>query len=126
MSPFKRRKLKDDVNLLDLTPFHVYSHVLEENGLVSVLVPRFQNKILVKYLSPRLKDPNVKAKFDEFGSSAWLEMDGMKNVAAISNALLKKHGEKIEPVYERVSKFINQLYMYKFINFNEMKGEENG
>lgn len=126
MIPFKHRKLKDDVNLLDLTPFHVYSHILEENGLVSVLVPRFQNKLLVKYLSPRLKDPFVKAKFDEFGSSTWLEIDGMKNVNAICGNVLNKHGDKIEPVHERVSKFINQLYLYKFINFNEMKGEDNG
>lgn len=126
MSFFKRRKLKDDVNLLELTPFHVYSHVVEENGLVSVLIPRFTNRILVKILSPRLKDPFVKAKFDEFGSSTWLEIDGRKNVMAISDLMVQKHGEKIEPVYERVSKFLNQLYIYKFINFNEMKGEENG
>jgi hypothetical protein len=126
MSLFSRRKIKDDVNLLDLTPFRTYSHEINGNGLVSVLIPRFHNKILAKYLSPRLKDPYVRVKFDEFGSSTWLEIDGEKNILSISDNLIKKHGDNIQPAHERVSKFLNQLYIYKFINFNEMKGEDNG
>jgi hypothetical protein len=124
---FRRKKrLEDGTNLLELTPFHLYSHEVEEDGLVSVLIPRFHNKILANILSPRLRDPYVRVRFDEFGSSTWLEIDGNKKVTAIADNLTKIHGEKIQPVHERVAKFLNQIYLYKFINFNEMKGEEYG
>jgi len=122
----KSRRLKENTNLLELTPFHIYTHEIEESGLVSVLIPRFHNKLLARVISPRLKSPFVKARFDEFGSSTWLEIDGKKSVLSITENLIKQHGEKIQPVHERVSKFLNQLYLYKFINFIEMKGEDNG
>jgi hypothetical protein len=81
---------------------------------------------LARTLAPRLKDPYVRVKFDEFGSSTWLEIDGNKKVKAIADRLIERHGETIQPVYQRAAKFLNQLYLYKFINFNEMKGEEYG
>lgn len=124
MSFFSRKKKSDDLNILELTPFRIYSHEITDNNMVSVLIPRFHNKILAKVFNSRLRDPFVRVKFDEFGSSAWLEIDGKKNVYSISQNLIQKHGEKIQPVINRVSKFLNQLYIYKFINFNEMKGEE--
>lgn len=124
MSFFPRKKKSDDLNILELTPFRIYTHENTDNGMVSVLIPRFHNKILAKIFNPLLRDPFVRVKFDEFGSSAWLEIDGKKNVYSISQNLIQKHGEKIQPVTERVSKFLNQLYIYKFINFNEMKGDE--
>jgi hypothetical protein len=124
MSFLSGKKKSDPLNILELTPFHIYSHETAANGMVSVLIPRFHNKILAKILNSLLRDPFVRVKFDDFGSSAWLEIDGQKNVLTISHNLLQKHGEKIQPINERVSKFLNQLYIYKFINFNEMKGQE--
>ena len=117
------RKKKDlsDINYLELTPHHLYDHVIEENGKVSVLIPRFTNKILIKTLSPMIKSPFVKTKFDEFGSQVWLEIDGKKKVLDISTNLKQKFGERIEPVEERLTKFLTQLYNYKFVSFNEIK-----
>jgi hypothetical protein len=123
MSFFSRKKKSEIRNIMELTPNRIYSYETADNGMVSVLIPRFHNKILAKIFNSRLRDPFVRVKFDEFGSSAWLEIDGKKNVYAIAQNLLKIHGEKIQPVFERVSKFLNQLYIYKFIYFNEMKGE---
>jgi hypothetical protein len=117
------RKKKDlsDINYLELTPHHLFDHVIEENGKVSVLIPRFTNKILVKTLSPMLKSPFVKTKFDEFGSQVWLEINGKNKVLDISTNLKLKFGEKIEPVEERLTRFLTQLYNYKFVSFNEIK-----
>jgi hypothetical protein len=116
------RKKKDlsDINYLELTPHHLFDHVIEENGKVSVLIPRFTNKILVKTLSPMLKSPFVKTKFDEFGSQVWLEINGKNKVLDISTNLKLKFGEKIEPVEERLTRFLTQLYNYKFVSFNEI------
>lgn len=123
MSFYFRKKKSNLRNVLELTPFHIYSYETGDKGMVSVLIPRFHNKILAKIFNSRVRDPFVRVKFDEFGSSTWLEIDGKKNVYTIAQNLLHKHGEKIQPAFERVSKFLNQLYIYKFINFNEMKGE---
>jgi hypothetical protein len=63
----------------------------------------------------------VKTKFDEFGSQVWLEIDGKKKVQDISISLRQKFGERIEPVEERLTRFLTQLYNYKFVSFNEIK-----
>jgi transcriptional regulator of heat shock response len=117
----KKKKELSDINYLQLTPDRLFDHVIEENGKVSVLIPRFTNKILIKTLSPMLKSPFVKTKFDEFGSQVWLEIDGKKKVLDISTNLKQKFGERIEPVEERLTKFLTQLYNYKFVSFNEIK-----
>ena len=117
------RKEKDlsDINYLELTPGRLYNHVMEKYGKVSVLIPRFTNTIIVKFLTPMLKSPFVKTKFDEFGSQVWLEIDGKKKVLDILTSLKLKFGERIEPVEERLTKFLTQLYNYKFVSFNEIK-----
>jgi hypothetical protein len=120
----KKKKDLYDINYLELTPNRLFEHVVEENGKVSVLIPRFTNKILVKTVTPMLKSPFVKAKFDEFGSQVWLEIDGKQKVLDISKRLREKFGEKIEPVGERLTKFLTQLYSYKFVSFNELKNKK--
>jgi hypothetical protein len=74
----------------------------------------------VKTLSPMLNSPFVKTKFDEFGSQVWLEINGKNKVLDISTNLKLKFGEKIEPVEERLTRFLTQLYNYKFVSFNEI------
>lgn len=119
---FKRKKNKDleSLNYLETTPVHNYGGVEEETGLVSVLIPRFTNKILVKFLTPRLKNPFVKAKLDEFGSEVWRQINGKNKVQEIADNLSAKFGEKIQPVNERLTKFLTMMYQYSFITFNEL------
>uniref|UniRef100_A0A7V2ZIV0 PqqD family protein n=1 Tax=Ignavibacterium album TaxID=591197 RepID=A0A7V2ZIV0_9BACT len=118
---FKKNKNLSEVNYLELTPVRNYNHIVEDINKVSVLIPRFTNKILVKYLVPRLKSPDIKVKLDKFGSAAWLKADGNKNVQTICDELLSEFGDEINPVVERVTKFYSQLYQYQFISFKELK-----
>ncbi len=118
---FKKNKNLSEVNYLELTPVRNYNHIVEDINKVSVLIPRFTNKILVKYLVPRLKSPDIKVKLDKFGSAAWLKADGNRNVQTICDELLSEFGEEINPVIERVTKFYSQLYQYQFISFKELK-----
>lgn len=106
---------------MELTPVRNYKHIVDEENRVAVLIPRFTNKFLVRYLVPRLKSPDIKVKLDKFGSSAWLKADGNRNVQQICDELFNEHGEEINPVIERVTKFYTQLYQYKFISFKELK-----
>jgi hypothetical protein len=117
---FNKKKINSTVNYLELTPKRNYDHEVESSGNISVLVPKFQNKFLVNYLVPRLKSPFIKAKLDEFGSLTWFEMDGTKKVNEISQSLTNKFGEKVQPVDERLTKFLTQLYQYNFITFKEI------
>ncbi|MCX8107044.1 MAG: PqqD family protein [Ignavibacterium album] len=118
---FKKNKNLSEVNYLELTPVRNYNHIVEDINKVSVLIPRFTNKILVKYLVPRLKSPDIKVKLDKFGSAAWLKADGNNNVQTICDELLSEFGDEINPVVERVTKFYSQLYQYQFISFKELK-----
>ena len=77
---FKKKKINCSINYLELTPKRVYNYEVESSGKISVLVPKFKNKLLVNFLAPRLKAPYIKAKLDDFGSLTWIEMDGKKNV----------------------------------------------
>jgi len=120
---FNKKKINSSINYLELTPKRSYDHEVEDSGKVSVLVPKFKNKFLVNYLAPRLKAPFIKAKLDDFGSLTWIEMDGSKNVQSISQSLTDKFGEKVQPVNERLTKFLTQLYQYNFITFNEINSE---
>lgn len=117
---FQRRKVLKGVNYLELTPFRIHEHKLEDNGLVTVLLPKFENKVLKSLFLSRNKSPFIQIKLDEFGTEAWLQMDGKKNVEAIAKNLLNKFGEKIQPVNERLTTFFTQLYLQKFISFNEI------
>ncbi|NWF50425.1 MAG: PqqD family peptide modification chaperone [Ignavibacteriaceae bacterium] len=116
-----KKKSKINLNYLDLTPFRLHRYQLEDDGKVSVLVPRFTNKLLVKYLSSKIKSPDIKVMLDTFGSAAWLKADGEKKVSEIAVELLDQFGERINPVNERLTKFYTQLYTYKFISFNEIE-----
>ncbi len=124
----KKNKINSSINYLELTPKRLYDHHVEESGKISVLVPKFKNKFLVNFLMPRLKFPYIKANLDDFGSLTWVEMDGRKKVHEISQSLTNKFGEKVQPVNERLTKFLTQLYQYNFITFNEInfKGDFNG
>jgi hypothetical protein len=117
---FRKKKNASSINYLELTPKRAYDHEIESSGKVSVLVPKFKNKIMVDLLMRRLKSPFIKAKLDEFGSLTWIEMDGTKKVNEISESLTSKFGEKVQPVDERLTKFLTQLYKYNFITFKEI------
>ena len=111
---------KQDRNLLEMTPFTKHQHEVDEEGLVHVLIPRFKSKFANQFLLPKKKSSHIKANLDEFGSSAWLLMDGSKNVKRIGEDLVEQFGEEIQPVNDRLTQFLNQLYANGFISFNEL------
>lgn len=122
---FFRKKLETTINYLELTPVRNYDHVVEDTGLISVLVPKFDIKWIDKIMSKIIKSRFFKAKLDEFGTETWLEIDGTKSVQSVSEHLQKKFGEKINPVDERLTKFLSELYKYNFITFKELNTKGN-
>ena len=122
---FFRKKIDASINYLELTPIRNYDYVIEESGLVSVFVPKFDIKWIDTMMSRIIKSRFFKAKLDEFGTATWLEMDGNKSVQLIASHLSQKFGEKINPVDERLTKFLTELYKYNFITFKELNTKGN-
>jgi hypothetical protein len=117
----KDREKYKDVNYLELTPYRLYEHEQKEDGLINILVPKFTNKIMANLLMPRIRHPYIKANMDEIGTATWLEIDGQQNVRQIADNLAEKFGDKIQPVYERLTMFLTQLYKAGFILFKEIE-----
>lgn len=116
---------KDEMNLLEMTAIHVREFEKDENGKVVVLVPRFNKKWLMKLFVPKSKTDNIKVKLDEFGSAAWLKIDGNKKTGEIAEELLKEFGEKIQPAEIKLATFFAQLYDNKLISFIELNQKDN-
>lgn len=104
-----------------MTPFAIYSHEINSEGKIDVLVPRFSDKVFGKLLQPRLKNKYIKANLDEFGSATWQFINGSNSVTRIGELLTEKFGEKIQPVYDRLTLFLTQLYNAGFISFKELE-----
>lgn len=117
MAFFKKKSI---INLLELTPVKNRNFVITEEGLVMIVFPKFKNRFLKK-LIPKNKPQDFKISLDKLGSAVWLEIDGEKRVSEIVEKLEKQIGEEIAPAKERISKFLTQLYSYKFIRFLELK-----
>ncbi len=96
---------------------------VDSDNLVTVLIPKFTHSFAKKYFEPILKSPVIKLKLDELGSASWLAIDGKKNVYEIGNELIEKFGDKIQPVEQRLTKYLTQLYEHRLITFEELKGD---
>jgi hypothetical protein len=111
----KQRTEKIPPNILIMKPRHAVKWERNEQGLVTLLVPRLTNRIMIKYLLPHLKERDFKIKLDEFGSCVWQQIDNRRTVMQIAGNLKEQFGERVEPVYERLGLFINLLARRKFI-----------
>jgi len=124
---FKRvreRRILKEANYLDLNPKVRYQHSTDENGIVTVLIPKFKTELFLKLLIPKRRSPHFRAKLDELGSAVWLEIDGKKNVAEVCNQLFLRFGPRIEPVTDRITKFLTSLYRQGLITFTELEERE--
>lgn len=123
MNFFERRKILKNTSAFDLTPVKLIEHKIEENNLVTLLMPKVFNSIAKKIVEPRLKSRYINLKLDEIGSKVWLTIDGNKKVGVIAKELVEYFGDKINPVEDRLPKFLTQLYEQKFITFRELEGD---
>jgi len=121
---FERRKILKNSSLLDLTPFPKIGHKTEDDGNVTLLYPKFKNSKLSKFMLGN-KSPFIHMKLDEVGTASWLLIDGKRKVSEIAGALEEKFSDKVQPVYERLGKFLSQLYNNKYISFKEIQKKEN-
>ncbi len=85
---------------------------------VSVVNRGFYNRIAqLLFHKPRIS----KIELDDMGSFIWQEMDGHKTVYEIGTAVTARFGKKAEPLYERLSEYIQILRKNRFIVYENKK-----
>jgi hypothetical protein len=105
------------VNLLELIPDQNIRSEKSEDGFSVLLKPKYRHPWFVKHVLPRMKNPNYRIKLDDIGTFIWDLCDGRNNVEQIGSQLKQKFGEKVEPLYERLRIFFQNLEKNRFITF---------
>ena len=79
---------------------------VDDNGLVTICQEKNLSR-LEWWIAKLLKAPStLRRPLDEMNSCLWLLMDGKNSLEQIIVSLDSRFSEKIDPVYERVSKSI--------------------
>ena len=120
MNFFKRREILKKTNFLDLIPLRVHGHRIGEDGLVNVLIPKFDNQRFARWFIPNRKPTEITIKLEKFGSSAWQAMDGKRTMQEICDILVEQYGDEIQPVTERMSKYLSILYHQDHVTFAQL------
>ncbi len=112
-------KRRDARNLLELKPLRNLEWDKGENGTVVLLVPKFRNRWMRKWVVPRLSKPVFRVKTDALGTFVWKRCDGKESVLAIAEAMNREFGADFDPSFDRISHYIRKLAKNDFIIFNE-------
>lgn len=112
-----RKEKRREINLLELVPIPIIGHEVGDTGIVTLLAPRFKSRFLRRWFLPRLKKPFFKVELDDIGSALWLLCDGEQNVKEIARIMSERFEERIEPCYERMGMFFQQLDGARFITY---------
>jgi hypothetical protein len=99
------------------------AHSIREDGNLSILMPRFKNRISARIFQPGRKKPEIPIKLDRFGSATWLLIDSVTNVEIICRKLEEMYPESLlsrEETEERVTRFLSMLYQQRYITFTEI------
>jgi len=114
---------RQSMNLLELTPTQRAPWEIGDNGSVVVLVPKFHHELLVKWLVPRLKYPQIRVKLDKLGSFVWKQCDGKTTVAEIAERMRTEFSESAGSAEDRIRKFLLMLEKSDLVNLNAHETE---
>lgn len=117
---FNTNRILKNSNAADLIPIRIHSHEIDQNGLVTILVPKFKKTWISNFLKLKDRSRFIHIELDELGTATWLAIDGVKSIGLIVSELNDKLGQKIYPAEERVVKFINGLYNNRYITFKQL------
>ena len=105
--------MKNNSDVLNIC-FKICNNIIYEvnkEGIVTVyekqnhIIQRFFRKL--KFKIPMYKEITL----DEYGSEAFIQIDGKKTVEDIGKILESRFGENVYPLYDRLLIFLNHLYV---------------
>jgi hypothetical protein len=100
---------REPANLLEMRLARRFEWKAEPDGRAVVLVPKFRQPLLVKWLLPFLARPHFRVRLDDFGTFVWQRCDGTTPVSQIADEVAAAFGGRAEPLYERLGQFIRRL-----------------
>jgi len=103
------------VDLSDLRLARMLNWETNQDGSVVLLVPKFRNRYLVRWLVPHIAQPSFRVKLDAHGSFVWNCCDGATTVSEIARKMERTFGEPIDSLNERIGLFIGRLMRDKFL-----------
>ena len=102
-------------NYLEKIPVRANHITWSENeGIVTLEIENkgFFNRLAQKFF----KKPKISyIHLDELGSFIWQLLDGERSLVEIGMLVEEKFGEKANPLYERLGKYISILQSYGFL-----------
>ena len=111
---------KGKKNYLDFVPEHDPQNTWDQDadGIVTV---HLAHRGLCAAVAHRLfRTPCVShILLDEYGSFLWKEMDGQKTIGDLAAAMGRRFGEKAEPLYDRLVRYMEILRDNHFVRFGE-------
>ncbi len=113
-------KKRENENYLERKPkrHSAINWQTEENGCITLLIENtgFMNRLAQKFFK---KPKTSYVHLDEMGSFIWPLLDGEKTIAEIGKEVETHFGEKANPLYERLAKYIQILESYHFVLWTE-------
>ena len=111
----KKENLK--LNLLDCTPVREpdLKWTEDENGIITLhrTHTTFTDRLAHKITKKPLRQSHI--TLEAFGSFLWKNMDGRTTLRDLANMLKDEFGEKAEPLYPRLEKYVVTLKNNKLI-----------
>ena len=106
-------------NLLDAVPFRKNGELKREGDFL--IVPVYESEKGEKIARTLRLKTTRRIRLDDQGWTVWESMDGKRDVREIGRILRERHGEKVEPLYPRLSKFLAYLNTLKLIEIGKKK-----
>ena len=113
-----KKKAKNQENYLEKKPKRKenLSWSQDDEGLCTLEVENrgFFNRLFQIFF----KKPKISyIHLDEMGSFLWPLLDGEKDLLCLGESVKEHFGEKAEPLYERLAKYVQILKEYGFVTF---------
>jgi hypothetical protein len=115
------KKKEQKANLLEMKPRHNVRWEKKEGDQIVLLLPKFTNKYLVRWILPRMKKPEFHIKLDERGSFVWELCDGSLSVMEIVDRLKERFPDDKNDLYHRTGRYIQQMVREKFLHLNSQQ-----
>ena len=114
---FKKKAGNKKINLEEIVPRPLVDSIVEEDGKITLLKPRFKNSFMKKYILPHLKSKHFKIHLDKIGSAVWRNIDGKKSGVQIAHEVQEELDEDLDPLYRRLALFLSALKNNNFIEY---------
>lgn len=111
------KKVKIEDNFLDYVPVRKVDWKLNENGKVYLIKEKTKNKLLKKIIDLFNKSQFFNIHLDQLGTSAWLLVDGKRNVYEINEKMKEEFVDDLYQPEQRLCYFFSILKKNKFVDF---------